>query len=102
MAAQSGLNGFDVANSRYLAGFHAVAARLRQPTHGVQAIYIAAARHDRRVRELVELAQSLGVEVRAVDDERLATLTGSEVHQGVAAEVGSERCAKPSKRFSMR
>jgi 23S rRNA (guanosine2251-2'-O)-methyltransferase len=83
-----------VANSRYLAGFHAVMARLRQPTHGVQAIYIAAARHDRRVRELVELAQSLGVEVRAVDDERLATLTGSDVHQGVAAEVGSERLSQ--------
>src|SRR5450631_2051412 len=76
--------------SRYLIGFHAVAARLRQRAEGVQGIYVAAARQDRRARELVELAQSLGIVVHEVDDARLAQLTDGEIHQGVVAQVRSE------------
>src|SRR5205814_4015005 len=76
---------------RYLIGFHAVAARLRQRAQGVQAIYITAARQDRRAREIVELAQTLGIDVHAVDDARLAQLADGEVHQGVVAQVQSEQ-----------
>jgi 23S rRNA (guanosine2251-2'-O)-methyltransferase len=76
--------------SRYLIGFHAVAARLRQRAEGVQGIYIAAARQDRRARDIVELAQSLGIVVHEVDDARLAQLTDGEIHQGVVAQVRSE------------
>jgi len=78
---------FLMATSRYLIGFHAVAARLRQRSEGVHAIYIAAARQDRRAIEIVELAKSLGIEVHPVDDARLAKLTEGEVHQGVVAQV---------------
>ncbi len=85
-----GFYGFHVTNSRHLIGFHAVAARLRQRAEGVQAIYVAAARQDRRAREIVELAQSLGIEVHAVDDARLAQMTDGEVHQGVVAQVQGE------------
>jgi 23S rRNA (guanosine2251-2'-O)-methyltransferase len=85
-----GFNGFLVTTSRYLIGFHAVAARLRQRALGIEAIYIAASRQDRRAREIVELAQSLGIEVHAVDDARLAKLTDGEVHQGVVAQVQGE------------
>jgi 23S rRNA (guanosine2251-2'-O)-methyltransferase len=90
MAAGLALNRFDVANSRYLIGFHAVAARLRRRADGMHTIYLAAARQDRRVREIVELAESLGIEIRAVDEARLTALTGGEAHQGVVAEVRSE------------
>ena len=83
-------DGFLMTTSRYLIGFHAVAARLRQRAEGVQAIYIAAARQDRRASEIVELAKSLGIEVHAVDDTRLAKLTEGEVHQGVVAQVQGE------------
>ena len=76
--------------SRYLIGFHAVAARLSQRAESVQAIYITAARHDRRAREIVELAQTLGIDVHAVDDARLAQLADGEVHQGVVAQVQGE------------
>jgi len=85
-----GVNAFFVAASRYLIGFHAVAARLRRRAEGVQAIYITAARQDRRAREIVELAQSLGIDVHAVDDARLAQLADGEVHQGVVAQVQGE------------
>ena len=77
--------------SRYLIGFHAVAARLRQRAEGVQAIYITAVRHDRRAREIVELAQTLGIDVHAVDDARLSQLADGEVHQGVIAQVQGEQ-----------
>src|SRR6202521_495758 len=54
-----------VTASRYLIGFHAVTARLRQRAESVQAIYITAARQDRRAREIVELAQTLGIDIHA-------------------------------------
>jgi 23S rRNA (guanosine2251-2'-O)-methyltransferase len=76
--------------SRYLVGFHAVAARLRQRADGVSAIYMTAARHDRRAREVIELAQALGIDIRTVDDNRLAQLANGEIHQGVVAEVQGE------------
>lgn len=76
--------------SRFLIGFHAVAARLSQRAQGVRAIYITAARHDRRAREIVELAQTLGIDVHPVDDARLAQLAAGEVHQGVVAQVQDE------------
>jgi 23S rRNA (guanosine2251-2'-O)-methyltransferase len=76
--------------SRYLIGFHAVASRLRQRADGVQAIYLTAARHDRRARDVVELAQSFGIEVRTVDDAQLDQLANGEVHQGVVAQVQGE------------
>jgi 23S rRNA (guanosine2251-2'-O)-methyltransferase len=79
-----------VATSRYLIGFHAVDARLRQRAEGVQAIYVAATRQDRRAREIVQLARSLSIEVHAVDDARLAKLTQGELHQGVVAQVREE------------
>jgi 23S rRNA (guanosine2251-2'-O)-methyltransferase len=85
-----GVNEFSMTASRYLIGFHAVAAQLRQRAEGVQAIYITAARQDRRAREIVELAQSLGIDVHAVDDARLAQLADGEVHQGVVAQVQGE------------
>jgi 23S rRNA (guanosine2251-2'-O)-methyltransferase len=80
-----------VTASRYLTGFHAVAARLSRRAESVQAIYITAARQDRRAREIVELAQSQGIDVHTVDDARLAQLTDGEVHQGVVAQVHGEQ-----------
>ena len=76
--------------SLYLVGFHAVAARLKKRPEAVRAIYMTAARHDRRAREVVELAQALGIDIRTVDDSRLAQLADGESHQGVVAEVHGE------------
>lgn len=50
-------------------------------------IYVAAARHDRRTRELIERARAAGVAVHAVDEARLAALSGNDKHQGVVAIV---------------
>jgi len=50
-------------------------------------IYVAAARHDRRARELIERAEAAGVAVHAVDEARLAALSDTDKHQGVVAVV---------------
>jgi 23S rRNA (guanosine2251-2'-O)-methyltransferase len=73
--------------TRHLTGFHAVTARLRQHPESVRAVYVVAARHDRRVRELIERAQSADVAVHPVDDKRLDAIAGNDQHQGVVAEV---------------
>lgn len=72
---------------RHLFGFHAVTARLRTRPDSVRSIYVANTRHDRRTRELIERAASTGVTVHAVDEQRLAALTGNAKHQGVVASV---------------
>ncbi len=74
-------------DTRYLTGFHAVTARLRQHPDSVHAIYVVAARHDRRARELIERAESARIAVHQVDDNRLDAMAGSDRHQGVVAEV---------------
>ena len=74
-------------DSRYLFGFHAVTARLRMRPESVRSIYVANARHDRRMRETVERATAAGVAVHAIDEARLAALAGTPKHQGVVALV---------------
>jgi len=68
-------------------GFHAVTAALRARPDSVRAIYVAAARRDRRMQELVERAAAAEVAVHAVDDERLDALASHGRHQGVVALV---------------
>ena len=54
---------------------------------GVQTIYVDAARHDRRMRELIERAETANVAVQAVDERRLQAMAGHDRHQGVVAVV---------------
>lgn len=73
--------------TRYLIGFHAVIARLRQHAESIREINISVSRNDRRARELIERAQLAEVAVHHVDDRRLNELAGSDKHQGVVALV---------------
>ena len=70
-----------------LYGFHAVTARLRQRPEGVAALYIDLAREDGRMRDLVQLAERLGVPLHRVDARRLEGLAPHRRHQGVVALV---------------
>jgi 23S rRNA (guanosine2251-2'-O)-methyltransferase len=76
-----------MSETRHLSGFHAVTARLRAQPVSVRTLYVAASRHDRRARELIERAEAAGVGVHTVDDARLAALAGNDKHQGVVAVV---------------
>ncbi|MDQ6620686.1 MAG: 23S rRNA (guanosine(2251)-2'-O)-methyltransferase RlmB [Pseudomonadota bacterium] len=75
------------AETRALFGFHAVTARLRQHPESVHAVYVAAARHDARTRNLLEIASASGRETHLVDEARLQALCGTDRHQGVVAIV---------------
>jgi 23S rRNA (guanosine2251-2'-O)-methyltransferase len=79
-----------VSDPRHLFGFHAVTSRLRAHPASVRAIYVAAARRDRRALELVERAKAAGIAVHAVDEPRLEALAGHGRHQGVVALVSGE------------
>jgi 23S rRNA (guanosine2251-2'-O)-methyltransferase len=70
---------------RALAGFHAVAARLKHAADSIECLYVAGDRHDGRMRRLLETASQAGVRVVPVDEARLRGLAGEVPHQGVVA-----------------
>lgn len=76
-----------MASTRTLHGFHAVTARLKQRPDSIQAIYVAAGRHDARLREFVARAGAAGLVPHAADEARLAALAATDRHQGVVAIV---------------
>ena len=70
-----------------LFGFHAVAIRLKTAPASVVELHADAARHDPRMRQLLDRAAAAGVRVQGSDDARLTQLAGSPRHQGVVARV---------------
>jgi 23S rRNA (guanosine2251-2'-O)-methyltransferase len=83
----SGRSGVPLDQTRSVFGFHAVLARLRQHPESVRAVFVSAARQDRRARDLLDRARQAGVSVQSVDDKRLDGLAGHGGHQGVVATV---------------
>jgi 23S rRNA (guanosine2251-2'-O)-methyltransferase len=78
-------------STRYLHGFHAIAAKLRHDPEGVLEVFIAAGRQDQRMRDLVERAESAGVRLIPTDATRLEGMAGTHRHQGVVARVDGKR-----------
>jgi 23S rRNA (guanosine2251-2'-O)-methyltransferase len=76
-----------VSETRLVHGFHAVVSRLRQRPDAVRAVYVDAARSDRRMRELIALAAEHQVRLAPVDAQRLDGMAPQGRHQGVVAEV---------------
>lgn len=68
-------------------GFHAVLARLRRAPAGIRELYVDAGREDARVRDLLRLADSVGVRAHFVDARRIERLCPAKRHQGVVAIV---------------
>jgi 23S rRNA (guanosine2251-2'-O)-methyltransferase len=78
-----------VSETRLVYGFHAVVSRLRQRPDAVHAIYVDAARSDRRMQELIALAAERQVRLAPVDAQRLDGMAPQARHQGVVAEVAT-------------
>ena len=80
--------------SKLLFGFHAVTARLRHDAASVEEIYIDAARHDRRMQELLRSAEAMKVRIIQVEGGRLDGMAGTRRHQGVVAKAGELSLAR--------
>ncbi|MEJ7932025.1 23S rRNA (guanosine(2251)-2'-O)-methyltransferase RlmB [Ramlibacter sp. AN1015] len=72
---------------RVLFGFHAVGVRLKTAPQSVIEVLFDPTRRDARMRQFLEKARSAGVRLIEADNLRLAKLSGSHGHQGVAARV---------------
>jgi len=76
---------------RLIYGFHAVLGRLRHDPESVFELYVSELRHDARMRRVLELAESLGVKMTRVDNERLDGMVGTRRHQGVVARADARQ-----------
>ena len=72
---------------KVLFGFHAVGVRLKTAPASVIEIYADPTRRDARMKQFLARAAEAGVRVIEADGVRLAKLSGSHGHQGVAARV---------------
>ncbi|HEY6896301.1 MAG TPA: 23S rRNA (guanosine(2251)-2'-O)-methyltransferase RlmB [Rhodocyclaceae bacterium] len=80
-----------MSDTRLIHGFHAVTAKLRHAADDVKEIYLAEGRHDGRAKDLLKLAEKLGVRVMPVDMARLDGMAGNASHQGVVARVSAQQ-----------
>jgi 23S rRNA (guanosine2251-2'-O)-methyltransferase len=67
----------------WILGLHAVKAALKQGTQ-VTELLVDAARQDKRIKEILELADGVGVKWRRISDKALSETVGDTAHQGVA------------------
>ena len=78
-------------SSRLIYGFHAITAKLRHDPGALKEIFVDAARHDARARDLLAHAELQGVKVLASDGKRLDGMAPGARHQGVIARVEGGR-----------
>jgi 23S rRNA (guanosine2251-2'-O)-methyltransferase len=76
-----------MSSPKVLFGFHAVGVRLKTAPQAIVEIYFEPTRRDARMRQFVAKAQEAGVRLIEADALRIAKLSGSHGHQGVAARV---------------
>ncbi len=76
-------------------GFHSVSPLLWQSPEKVAIIYLDNKRQDKRVTELLQLAEEKSISIELVNTTKLDKMCGNSKHQGVVAEL-SESIAKKS------
>ena len=80
-------------NTRLIHGFHPIMARLRHDPDSVKEIYLDNNRQDRRVKDLLRLAEQAGARVVQVEHPRIEGMAPNARHQGVVARVDSRQKA---------
>ena len=80
-------------NTRLIHGFHPIMARLRHDPESVKEIYLDANRQDRRVKDLLRLAEQANARVVQVEHSRIEGMAPNARHQGVVARVDSRQKA---------
>lgn len=82
-----------MAETRYIHGFHAVAARLRHDPESILELHVAAKRGDARARDLLARAEAARVRILPTDAARLDGMAGTHRHQGVVAKIDARHKA---------
>jgi len=82
-----------VADTRFIYGFHAVAAKLRHDPEAILELHVAAQRGDARARDLLARAELAGVRIIPTDTARLDGMSGTHRHQGVVARINARQKA---------
>lgn len=80
-------------NTRLIHGFHPIMARLRHDPESVKEIYLDSNRQDRRVKDLLRLAEQASARVVAVEHPRIEGMAPNARHQGVIARVDARQKA---------
>ena len=80
-------------NTRLIHGFHPIMARLRHDPESVKEIYLDANRNDRRVKDLLRLAEQADARVVQVENPRIEGMAPNARHQGVVARVDARQKA---------
>ena len=80
-------------NTRLIHGFHPIMARLRHDPESVKEIYLDNNRQDRRVKDLLRLAEQAGARVVQVENPRIEGMVPNARHQGVVARVDARQKA---------
>ena len=80
-------------NTRLIHGFHPIMARLRHDPDSVKEIYLDNNRQDRRVKDLLRLAEQAGARIVQVEHPRIEGMAPNARHQGVVARVDSRQKA---------
>ena len=80
-------------NTRLIHGFHPIMARLRHDPESVREIYLDSNRQDRRVKDLIRLAEQAGARMVAVEHPRIEGMAPNARHQGVVARVDARQKA---------
>ncbi len=76
-----------MADTRFIHGFHAVAAKLRHDAQAILELHVATQRDDARARDLLAKAEAAGVRIIPTDAARLDGMAGTHRHQGVVAKI---------------
>jgi 23S rRNA (guanosine2251-2'-O)-methyltransferase len=76
-----------MAEAQWLVGINAVQSALEHDPVNILELLVESGRQDRRVQDLLELANKAGVTVRRIEKKELARRFSRERHQGVAARV---------------
>jgi 23S rRNA (guanosine2251-2'-O)-methyltransferase len=80
-------------NTRLIHGLHPIMARLRHDPESVKEIYLDNNRQDRRVKDLLRLAEQAGARIVQVEHQRIEGMAPNARHQGVVARVDSRQKA---------
>ncbi|MGV0954196.1 MAG: 23S rRNA (guanosine(2251)-2'-O)-methyltransferase RlmB [Fluviibacter sp.] len=80
-------------NTRLIHGFHPIMARLRHDPESVKEIYLDNNRTDRRVKDLLRLAEQADTRVVQVENPRIEGMAPNARHQGVVARVDARQKA---------